>query len=126
MRELCQFYGVARGTGYKWVERYDNGGLEGLQDLSRAPHRHPNEVSTEIEDLVISVREKHPSWGAPKIHARLKRDHGDKNIPVESTIGAILKRKRINGEPKAASQEPAGKRTVGACRCAECSLVRGL
>ena len=92
MRELCQFYGVARGTGYKWVERYDNGGLEGLQDLSRAPHRHPNEVSTEIEDLVISVREKHPSWGAPKIHARLKRDHGDKNIPVESTIGAILKR----------------------------------
>jgi putative transposase len=92
MRELCQFYGVARGTGYKWVERYESGGVDGLRDLSRAPHRHPNEVTTEIEDLVISVREKHPSWGAAKIHARLKREHGDKNIPVESTIGAILKR----------------------------------
>jgi transposase InsO family protein len=92
MTELCLHYGVARGTGYKWVERYESGGLDGLRDLSRAPHQHPNEVSREMEDLVISVREKHPSWGAPKIHAVLEGKHGGKKIPVESTIGAILKR----------------------------------
>ena len=92
MAELCRFYGVCRGTGYKWLERYEAGGLEALRDQSRAPHQHPNAIGAEMEDLVIGVREQHPSWGAPKIHARLERDHGDKEIPAESTIGAILKR----------------------------------
>jgi transposase len=92
MAELCRFYGVTRTTGYKWIDRYDRGGLEALRDQSRAPHRHPNEVSAELEELVITVRGKHPSWGAPKIHTRLKREHADQRIPAESTIGAIRKR----------------------------------
>jgi transposase InsO family protein len=90
--ELCRFYGVTRTTGYKWLGRYEEGGLEGLRDWSRAPHRHPNEVSAEIEELVIAVRGKHPSWGAPKIRARMERDHARLALPAESTIGAILQR----------------------------------
>ena len=92
MVELCQFYGVSRTTGYKWVERYEAGGWEALQDLSRAPHQHPNAITEKIEDLVIAMREKHPSWGAPKIRARLGRDQAGLVVPAESTIGAILKR----------------------------------
>jgi len=92
MAELCRFYEVSRTTGYKWVSRYEVGGLEGLRDLSRAPHRHPNAVAEEVEDWVIAMREKHPSWGAPKIHARLQLDHPDEQLPAESTIGAMLKR----------------------------------
>jgi putative transposase len=92
MSELCRFYGVTRATGYKWVERYESGGWEALRELSRAPHQHPNAVSAAMEELVIAVRDKHASWGAPKIRAWLKREHGSKEIPAESTIGAILKR----------------------------------
>ena len=91
MAELCRFYDVTRATGYKWVERYEAGGLEGLQDLSRAPHQSPHAVSSKMEELVIAQREKHPSWGAPKIRAVLERDYADQ-LPAESTIGAILKR----------------------------------
>src|ERR1035438_3304728 len=83
----------ARGvTGCKWVGRYEAGGLDGLRDLSRAPQRHPNEVSAEIEGIVIALRAKHPSWGGPKIRARIERDHARLALPAESTIGAILKR----------------------------------
>jgi putative transposase len=92
MAELCRFYGVTRVTGYKWLGRFESGGLEALRDRSRAAHWHPNAVSPEMEDLVIAVREQRPTWGAPKIQARLKRDHADRSIPAESTIGAILKR----------------------------------
>ncbi len=92
LAELCRFYEVARGTGYKWIRRFEAGGLEGLQDRSRAPHAHPNAVSEEMEDLVIGVRERHPGWGAPKIRARLGREHPGKKLPAESTIGALLKR----------------------------------
>ena len=92
MSELCRFYGVTRVTGYKWVQRYELGGLEGLRDLSRAPHQHPNAVSAELEERIIAVREQHASWGAPKIHAWLKRKHPEEELPAESTMGAILKR----------------------------------
>ena len=83
MAELCRFYGVTRVTGYKWVGRYEAGGLDGLRDLSRAPQRHPNEVSAEIEGIVIALRAKHPSWGAPKIRARIERDHAQSALPVD-------------------------------------------
>ncbi len=92
MAELCRFYGVTRATGYRWLSRFQRGGLGALRDRSRAPHQHPNAVSPEMEDLVIGVREEHPTWGAPKIRARLERDQAAKSIPAESTIGAILKR----------------------------------
>jgi transposase InsO family protein len=103
MAELCRFYGVTRVTGYKWVGRYEAGGLDGLRDLSRAPQRHPNEVSAEIEGVVIALRAKHPSWGAPKIRARIERDHARFALPAESTIGAILKR---NGLTVARKRRP--------------------
>ena len=44
MAELCRFFGVTRKTGYKWVEHYERGGMEGLRDKSRAPDHHPNAV----------------------------------------------------------------------------------
>jgi len=92
MTDLCRYYEVTRATGYKWVDRYESGGLEALGDQSRAPHQHPNAVSSEMEELVISMRAKHPSWGAPKIRAKLESEHGDRKFPAESTIGEILKR----------------------------------
>ena len=92
MAELCRFYGVSRATGYKWVQRHQAGGVEALQNRSRAPLHSPHEVSSAMEDRVIAQRGQHPHWGAPKIRARLLRDHPGQSIPAESTIGAILKR----------------------------------
>ena len=37
---LCRQFGVSRKTGYKWLERYGDGGVEGLADRSRAPVHH--------------------------------------------------------------------------------------
>lgn len=106
MAELCEYYEVTRGTGYKWVERYQANGLEGLRDGSRAPRHHPNQVPAEMEGLVIQLRDQHPSWGAPKIRARLQRDHAGLALPAESTIGAILKR---NGLTVARKRRPRGR-----------------
>jgi transposase-like protein len=32
-----RYYGISRTVFYKWKQRYEEGGLEGLQDLSRSP-----------------------------------------------------------------------------------------
>ena len=37
MKELCKECGVSRKTGYKWVERFQKGGVAALSDCSRAP-----------------------------------------------------------------------------------------
>ena len=100
MSELCRFYGVSRGTGYKWVGRYEAGGVEALRDQSRAPRQHPNAIAEEVEKLVLGMRAKHPRWGAPKIQAVMKELYPDQKTPAESTIGALLKREGLTVERK--------------------------
>src|SRR5207249_4789290 len=95
MAELCEFFGVTRKTGYKWKRRFEEEGKPGLQERSRAPHQHPNQVSRKLEDMVIAMREKHGTWGAPKIRALLLREQPGESIPAESTIGEILRRQGL-------------------------------
>ena len=115
MAELCRWFGVTRKTGYKWLERYEAAGWEGLLDLSRAPHEHPNAVTEETEEQVLGVRERHPLWGARKIHALLEREESQV-VPAVSTIGSILKshgvtvarKRRLRARP---SQRPLAQAT---------------
>ncbi len=39
--ELCEAYGISRKTGYKWISRYKEQGIEGLKEVSRRPHHSP-------------------------------------------------------------------------------------
>jgi transposase-like protein len=42
MTELCARYGISRRVGYKWFHRYEESGLGGLADRSRAPRNTPS------------------------------------------------------------------------------------
>src|SRR5271157_2384961 len=90
--ELCRQYGVSRQTGYKWIRRYEQGGIEDLSDRSRAPHSHPNEVVEEIVDAVVAVRGEHPRWGPEKLRESLQRQAPEIRWPAPSTMGEMLKR----------------------------------
>ena len=37
---LCREFGISRRIGYKWLGRYRQAGVAGLEDRSRAPLRH--------------------------------------------------------------------------------------
>ena len=50
--ELCGIYGISRPTVDKWIRRYDQRGLQGLEELGRAPQRHPNQTAEELRVLV--------------------------------------------------------------------------
>ena len=91
LSQLCRRYNVSRPTGYKWLSRFKENGLEGLEELSRRPLYSPHQTSQEIEGRIISFRKENPSWGAKKIYHLLKRDLGVKP-PAKSTIHSILKR----------------------------------
>ena len=89
---LCRVYGVSRKTGYKWWARYEQEGVAGLADRSRAPRRHPNAVGADDEAAILALRAQWPNWGERKLHAFLQRERPEQAWPSPSTIGAILKR----------------------------------
>ena len=88
---LCRRFGVSRKTGYKWLGRFREGGVEALADRSRRPLNSPRRTSREVEELVLSVRDEHPTWCGRKIRARLQH-LGHEAVPAASTITAILHR----------------------------------
>ena len=93
--DLCLQFEISRKTGYKWVERYQNGGVQALVDLSRAPHSHPNKTDEEMIETLLSVRRKHPFWGPKKLIAVVERQHPEWILPAPSTVGDVLRKEGI-------------------------------
>jgi len=90
--ELCAEFGIARKTGHKWLERYAAGGLEGLEERSRAPHHVIGRTAAEVERLIVSEKRLHLTWGPKKIQRVLLVKHGLETPPAVSTVGEVLKR----------------------------------
>ena len=93
MVELCARYGVSRKTGYKWADRYERDGPDGLREQSRAPHQCPHRISTEVAAAICAGRRQHTSWGPDKILHWLKRRQPELELPATSTAGDLLARR---------------------------------
>src|SRR5262245_2918022 len=89
MTELCQRHSVSRKTGYKWLDRFDEGGRRALTDRSRAPHRCPHRISAEIARLICDARRQHPTWGPDKLLDWLRPRHPELTFPALSTAGDL-------------------------------------
>ncbi len=101
MTELCSYYGISRKTGYKWVDRHDQGGIEALSNQSRAPHHHPHEMSDRVKDSILAIKKRFPKWGAAKIRVRLQRVYPRwKSYPAISTIGLFLQKQGLTSSVK--------------------------
>jgi transposase InsO family protein len=92
MTELCERYGVSRKTGYKWIGFYDQEGPAGLADHSRRPRQSPSATPDDIRADLVAFRQQHPTWGAKKLLARLRKNAPDRPWPARSTACGLLKR----------------------------------
>jgi putative transposase len=90
--ELARRYGISRKTAYKWVDRFQAEGPDGLKDRSRLPLTCPHETPPEIVDAILQARFRHPRWGAKKLLAILEPKHPDWPWPARSTACDILRR----------------------------------
>src|SRR5260370_42243724 len=83
---LCRRFGFSRKTGYKWLERYCCGGIEGLLDRSRTPHEHPQAVAAAIARRRLAGRHAPPTWGPVKARAWLGRPDRAGEWPAASPV----------------------------------------
>lgn len=98
--QLCERYGISRKTGYKWVERYQAEGIEGLEERSRKPHAMAGEIPYAIRKAVIDLRRQgRDPLGPKKIQALLSQHFPDQPVPSKTSIYNVLKREGML-EPK--------------------------
>lgn len=88
---ICEEFGISRTLGYEILKKFELEGIKGLEPKSKVPHFSPQKTSAIIEDKIIEVRQKNPTWGARKIRAYLLKQQVVE-LPSPSTICAILKR----------------------------------
>lgn len=104
LSELCTEFGISRQTGHLWRKRYTERGATALADQSRRPKSSPGKTAEEIERAVLSVREKWPDWGAPKLARMLAQQDPEVKVNVR-TLHRILERhgqiRRTDRRPRA-------------------------
>jgi hypothetical protein len=98
--EAAQELGKSRGWAYKWQNRYEQEGWEGLRARSRAPKHMPRKTPIEVRQKVLHIRselevesddkEKLGYIGADAIYGRLCAA-GELFLPSVSTIERILR-----------------------------------
>ncbi len=124
--DLCREYGISRPTGYRWINRYNEAGPEGLVDRSRRPHSCSHATLAPIENTILVLRAKHPSWGARKLKARLEMLQPDVVWPATSTFGNILSRAGLTSPQKKRKRTTPCSRAVLSAHGSESAVVHGL
>src|SRR5581483_11162315 len=89
LAELCREFGISRPTGYLWLARYRDGGVESVADRSRRPRLSPTRTRTELEARIVALRQVYPDWGARKLQVLLGRQGIE--LP-SSTVHRVLLR----------------------------------
>ena len=95
MTDLCEELGISRKTGYKFWRRYQEQGVGGLEDASRAPKRVARRTNAAVEELLVKARKRHTNWGGKKLKDILEYKQPGLKLPSVSTIAAILKRRGL-------------------------------
>jgi putative transposase len=66
--KICKTLGISRRTLTRWVRRYkDDGGIGGLEPKKPRPKHPRHSVPKKLEDRIVKLKQKHPSWGARRI-----------------------------------------------------------
>jgi transposase InsO family protein len=86
---LCRRFGIARKTGYKWLDRYHRAPDLPLLDHPRRPKSSPLGTCLAIVQQVLDLRDRY-HWGAAKIHVYLHKQGVE--VPSARTVNNILRR----------------------------------
>lgn len=78
--DAARYYDTSRVTVRKWVRRWKESGVEGLEDQRHGPLEQPNRIPKEDEELIRQFRVQHPHMGARRIRIELKLPYDQKTI----------------------------------------------
>lgn len=72
-------FGSTRKTVHKWLKRFKERGLKGLEENSRAPHKtRQREISLTQRVRIRSLRKSYPQYGKMKLVELYQNQHGER------------------------------------------------
>lgn len=114
--DLSQKYGLSRPTIYKWLERYEELGIDGLKEQNRTPRYSPNQTKDAIVKLIIAEKLKNRKRGPKKVYHQLKAQYPHIDLPAPSTIGEWLKKHGLVNKHKKRLRVPPYTEPFQACQ----------
>ena len=91
MSGLCETYNISRKTGYKWLNRYDQSGVDGLYEVSRKPICSPQRTPYPVRQAILELRTcSGMILGPKKIQVLLQQRFPTETPPSKTTIYNIL------------------------------------
>ena len=99
-KEICSAYGVPLRTFRRWVSRYRKKGVQGLVPKKPGPERQVNSIPRRLENRILRLKQKHPSWGARRIKYQY-------DLPYDwRTVHRVIKRHGMLVKIKPKPQPP--------------------
>lgn len=89
--ELARQFRVSRRTAHKWLSRYRQMGISGLDEWSRAPHTQAHATPPAVVAALLDAKLAHPTWGPAKLLATGQAPEIAQDWPAVSTRGRILR-----------------------------------
>src|SRR5258708_15172784 len=74
LTELCAEVNISRPTGYNWLKRYRDNGIQGVQERSRRPNHSRQRTAYGLEERVVALRQQRPDWGTRKLQHLLQKE----------------------------------------------------
>ena len=91
--QACRDLGISRSLFYRWKQRYERFGSDGLRPGRGKVVRHPWQTPPHVERMVLAWAIAEPTWGPLRLSSELRRQMG--LILHPSTVYRILKRHRL-------------------------------
>jgi putative transposase len=91
--EAARQCGMSRAKAYKWLARFEAGGLGALDDWSRA-RSETGRFEGELAEAFVALRIDNPTWGPRKLIDCFERNTVEE-LPAASTVGELLKRRGL-------------------------------
>lgn len=99
--ELGRRHDVSRRTVYKWIERYERQGPEGLEDGSHRPRLCPHATPEYVLEAAAEIRmSRRVPVGAKKVRKRLKDGHPEWPVPSSQALHNYFRREGLIRERK--------------------------
>ena len=94
--DFCKTWGMGKGTLLSWVRRYEEFGSEGLMNggAKRGDKRLGSKIPEAVQNEILQIKKKEPTYGIKKIKHWLHRFRG-----VKVSTGTVRKAVVQNGLP---------------------------
>ena len=108
--EAARLLGVCERTFRRYINRYEEAGLEGLADKRMSQVSHRRAPTDEVLSLVERYRTRHADWNVKHFHAWYRKDGGGRSYTwVKKTLqgaGAVKKASKRGAHRKRRERAP--------------------